>query len=435
MARAALFCSFDYRRANMDQMNSYRGLLKIPGLFPLIVAATLSRLASRMFVVTLVLFVLAQFSSPALAGWLTFAAIVPGLIVSPVAGVLLDRVGPTTAVKINMVASAVFIAAISFAGLVGWSSPPVLFILVILFSLAGPLGAAGTRTLLPRLVAPDALDRANALDTAVYASIDVVGPASAGVVVAWLGPDAAMSMIAAAYASAAICLSHVQRLPGLASTKTSFLRQTIEGIQTLGRQPTLRGLAVSYSLYQLTWGALSVVIPVFVADHFATAAGSSVTGLLWAAVGVAGAVGALLAGHMHTTGRERHVMAAGMVVTAFAAWPIAAEFGFGGLAIGLILAGAMSGPIDVAALALRQRRTDPQQLGRVLSISISLNLAGFPLGSAMAGMLITESLSATMVLAGIASAVAAITTVCIPCDSVLAGAEGEHRALERVEPH
>ncbi|SEI21564.1 Predicted arabinose efflux permease, MFS family [Rhizobium tibeticum] len=401
----------------MERQNSYRGLLEIPGLFPLILAANLSRLAGRMFVLTLVLFVLAQFSSPGLAGWATFAGIVPGLMVSPVAGVLLDRVGPTIAIRIDMIASAVFIAAISFAGWAGWSSPPVLFILVMLFSLAGPLGAGGTRTLLPRLVPPHALNRAIALDSAFYAIVDVVGPAMAGMVVAWLGPEAAMSMIAAAYAGAAICLSHVQCFPGLASTQTSFLRQTMEGIQMVARQPTLRGLAVSYSLYEITWGVLYVVVPVSVADHYATAAGSSVTGLLWAAMGIAGGVGALLAGHMRTTGRERHVMAAGMVATAFAAWPVAAEFGFGGLAIGLVLAGVMSGPISVALLTLRQRRTDPQQLGRVMSISISLNIAGFPLGSALAGMVIPESLSATFVLAGIASVVAAIATASIPPDT------------------
>jgi predicted MFS family arabinose efflux permease len=401
----------------MEQQNSYRALLKVPGLASLILAATLSRLAGRMFMLTLVLFALTRFSSPALAGWLTFAAIVPGLVVSPIAGALLDRVGPTIAVRIDMIASAVFIAAVSAAGWAGSASPPVLFILVMLFSLAGPLGASGTRTLLPRLVPSGALDRANALDTAVYAVVDVVGPALAGLIVAWLGPESAMSIIAAAYAGAALCLSRVQRLPGLASSKASLLRQTMEGMQMVARQPTLRGLAISYSLYQITWGALVVVVPVFVAGHYTTAVGSSVTGLLWAAMGVAGGVGALLAGHLRTTGRERHVMAAGMVVTALAAWPVAAEFGFGGLAIGLMLAGVMSGPIDVALLTLRQRRTDPSQLGRVLSISMSLNLAGFPLGSAIAGMVITTSLSATFVVAGIASVIAAIATASIPRDT------------------
>jgi predicted MFS family arabinose efflux permease len=403
-------------QATMEQQNSYRALLRIPSLSSLILAATLSRLAGRMFTLTLVLFVLTRFSSPALAGWLTFAAIVPGLVVSPIAGALLDRMGPTTALRIDLIASAIYIAAISMASWVGWASTPVLFMLVVLFSLTGPLGAAGTRTLLPRLVPAHALDRANALDTAVYAVVDVVGPGLAGLIVASLGPESALSVIAVAYAGAAICLSYVQNLPGLASTQTSLLRQTIEGIQMVARQPTLRGLAISYSLYQATWGVLVVVVPVFVANHYASAVGSSVTGLLWAAMGMAGGLGALLAGHLRTTGRERLIMAAGMIVTALAAWPVAAEFGFGGLAIGLMLAGVASGPIDVALLTLRQRRTDPRQLGRVLSISMSLNLAGFPLGSAIAGMVITTSLSATFVMAGIASIIAAIATASIPRD-------------------
>lgn len=404
-------------RVPMEYQASYRALLKIPGLPAVLVAATLSRLAARMFTLTLVLFALAQFSSPVLAGWLTFAAIVPGLLISPVAGALLDRMGPTTALKIDLIASAFFIFAITFVGWAGWASAPVLFVLVTLFSLTGPLGASGTRALLPRLVPAQALDRANALDTVGYAATDVVGPGLAGVTVAWFGGETALLLVALTYAGAALCLSRVQRLPGLASGTSSFLRQIIEGIEIVARQPTLRGIAISYSLYQITWGALVVIVPVFVAGHFEMAVGSSVTGALWAAMGVAGGVGALLAGHLRTTGRERHVMAAGMVVTALAAWPVAAEFGFGGLAIGLMLAGLVAGPVDVALLTLRQRRTDPRQLGRVLSISMSLNAAGYPLGSALAGMVIVTSLPATFMMAGLASVIAAIATISIPRDA------------------
>ena len=60
-----------------------------------------------------------------------------------------------------------------------------------------------------------------------------------------------------------------------------------------------------------------------------------------------------------------------------------------GLAMGLMLIALAAGPIDVGLLTLRQRRTDPAELGRVLSVSMSLNLAGIPLGSALAGMLMT----------------------------------------------
>jgi Major Facilitator Superfamily len=398
----------------VDQQTSYRALLRVRGLLALIVATALSRLAGRMFSLTLVLFVLARFSSPVLAGWLTFVAIAPGLALSPVAGAVLDRAGPTTGVMVDLGASAVLITAISIVGSIGWAHPPALFALVLLFSLTSPLGASGIRTLLPRLVPETALDRVNALDTAIFAIVDVLGPGLAGVAVAWLGPERAMLVIAAAYLGAALSLWRVERVPGLGRGGTSLWHQTVEGVVVVVRQPTLRGLALSYSLYQVTWGVLVVVVPVFAAEHFALRTGRSVAGLMWAATGLAGGAGALVAGHVRTAGRERRIMAAGMVVTALAAWPVAASFGAGGLVIGLMLAGVVSGPIDVALLTLRQRRTDPRQLGRVLSISMGLNLAGFPLGSAIGGMLVTTSLPATFVVAGLASVMAAVATLSIP---------------------
>ncbi|AOK17126.1 MFS transporter [Burkholderia cepacia] len=398
----------------MTRQDSYRSLLNIPGLSPLLVAATCSRLAGRMFVLTLVLFVLARFSSPELAGWLTFAAIVPGLVVSPVAGAILDRVGPTIAVRIDFIASAIFVAAVSVVGWSGSADPVVLAVPVVLYSLTGPLGAAGTRTLLPRVVPPAALDRANALDTAIYAVVDVVGPALAGVMAASLGPAAAILLIATAYASAAVFLSFVPHLPGLVRSRASIWRQTMEGIRMVAAQPTLRGLAISYSLYQVTWGALIVVVPTFVAEHVSKGAASSITGLMWTTVGAAGGVSALLAGHLRTVDRERRIMAVGMAATAAAAWPVAGEFGLGGLVAALIVVGIASGPIDVALLTLRQRRTDPRQLGRVMSISMSLNVVGFPIGSAIAGTLTATSSSAALMMAGIASAMAALATSAIP---------------------
>ncbi|MBO9112649.1 MULTISPECIES: hypothetical protein [Rhizobium/Agrobacterium group] len=50
-----------------------------------------------------------------------------------------------------------------------------------------------------------------------------------------------------------------------------------------------------------------------------------------------------------------------------------------------------------------------------MSISVSLNLAGFPLGSALAGRM--SSLSTTVLLAGIAAVVAAISTISIHFDA------------------
>jgi MFS family permease len=368
-----------------------------------------------MLTLALVLYALARFSSPALAGWLTFAAVVPGLMMSPVAGAFLDMRGPVRAVLVDMGASAALILALACADMAGIASPPLLIVLVALYSLTGPLGAAGVRTLLPSLVPAGALDRANAVDTAIHAVADVAGPGAAGLLVAFAGPSWALAAVALVYAAAAICIATLPRVDAATTIRVSLFGRMVEGVAIVLRQPTLRGLALSYSLYQVTWGMLVIAVPVLVARHF-PAQGSFVAGFVWSAMGVTGGFGALAAGHLRTTGRERQVMAAGMVVTALAAWPVAAELGFAGLVLGMMIAGTFAGPVDVGLLTLRQRRTSPTQLGRVLSISMSLNIAGFPLGSAIAGVLITASLPAAFVMAALASVAGAVATLAIPND-------------------
>jgi hypothetical protein len=393
---------------------SYRQLLGTAEVRALLLATLLSRLAGRMFALAIVLYALVQMDSPALAGWLAFAAMAPGLAVSPIAGALIDRGGSVWAITVDMAASAACVAALIAIDRLGWAGAPVLLTLTSLFSLTNPLSAAGIRALLPRLVPVTALDRANALDTAIHGLTDIVGPAAAGAIVGFAGPTPALGAIAFIYAAAALCAGRIRRPRGRLPSMGPLLAQAWSGLLRVVRQPTLRGLAVAYSLYEVSWGVLVVVVPVFTARQFAGGAGSAVAGLLWACLGMVGGIAALVAGHRRTAGRERKVMAFGMLVTAAGAWPIGAEFGLIGLVSGMMLVGAAAGPVDVGVLTLRQRRTDAGELGRVLSISMSLNMAGGPLGSALAGVLVTWSLSATFVVAALASVLAAAAVALIP---------------------
>ena len=393
---------------------SYRQLLGTAEVRALLLATLLSRLAGRMFGLTIVLYALTRMDSPVVAGWLAFAAMAPGLAISPLAGALIDRVGSVWAITVDMAASAACVAALIAVDRLGWASAPVLLVLTGLFSLTSPLSAAGIRTLLPRLVPVTALDRTNALDTAIHGLTDIVGPASAGAIVGFAGPTSALGMIAIIYAAAALCVGSIRRPRGRMPRMGPLLAQARTGLLRVMRQPTLRGLAVAYSLYELSWGVLVVVVPVYAARQFAGGAGATVAGLLWACLGLVGGIAALIAGHRRTAGREREVMALGMLATALAAWPIAAEFGLTGLVLGMMLVGAAAGPIDVGVLTLRQRRTHPAELGRVLSVSMSLNMAGGPLGAALAGVLVTWSLSGTFAVAALASVLAATAVALIP---------------------
>ena len=105
-----------------------------------------------------------------------------------------------------------------------------------------------------------------------------------------------------------------------------------------------------------------------------------------------------------------------MALTALAVGP-GATFGVIGMAAGLVLAGLLAGPIDVALLTLRQRRTDPARLGRVLAVAMSLNTSGFPVGTAPGGMLAACSPVLAYLTAASASLLGAVATwALIPAD-------------------
>jgi hypothetical protein len=398
-----------------ERSQSYRDLLAIADLPALLAAAALSRFAGRMVSLAIVLYALDRFASPELAGWLSFAAVAPGLAISPVAGVMLDRFGSAWGIVLDLASSAAVVAAIAIVDCFGVAGPATLLVLVSLFSLTSPLSAAGVRTLLPRLVPAAMRDRANALDTAIFTIADLGGPALAGSLFGLLGATSAFAVIAVMFAAAAVCTSRVRDV-AVAPVGGSIARQTLGSVGAVLRQPTLRGLVVCYGLYQVAWGILTILVPVCVLRAVSPQAADAVIGLFWAGAGLAGGAGALLAGALRTAGRERLVMAGGMVLTAVAAWPIAAVFGLAGVAVGLLLASFAAGPVDVGLLTLRQRRTDPAQFGRILSVSISLNVAGFPLGTALAGMLATQSLPTAFASACAAAAFGAMAVRLIPTE-------------------
>jgi MFS family permease len=390
---------------------TYRALLRRHDVGRLLLSAGLARLADRILMLVLVLYALARFRSPLLAGWIGFAAVAPGLLVSPIAGVLLDRVGSAAAIAVDMACSAACVLAATMLSVAGTDTAWSLCLLVSLYSLTKPLASAGVRSLLPTLVSPEALDRANALDTGIHAIVEVFGPALGGALFGFAGAAAAFSITVALYAAACMILLRAAHRPaGQPSRQPGVLLDAAAGVTYVLRHRSLRALALIYACYQLGWGILLVAVPVAVTRALGGVHGDVAVGILWAVSGLTGGVGAVATGHMGAMNRERSIIVFGILGTAIAIYPVSASFGLAGLVSGLALVGFFSGPIDVGVLTLRQRRTDPAWLGRAIAVSMSLNLSGLPIGSALGGLLsgwcTTAAFAAAAAACVLASAVA-----------------------------
>ncbi len=143
---------------------SYAALLRLPSLGRVISSMILSRIAQSMVGVAMVLFTLREYGSPALAGAVTVAYVLPGLVVSPIAGALLDRHGRIRLVILDYCIAAAALALIGGLAL-GDALPPWLLIAIAaVASLTSILSTTGLRSLFPILVPKQLWERVNAVE-------------------------------------------------------------------------------------------------------------------------------------------------------------------------------------------------------------------------------------------------------------------------------
>jgi MFS family permease len=388
---------------------SYAALLRVSGFARVALGTLLARLGGQMWEIVLVLFVLQRYQSPGLAGLTVLLSILPGLALSPVAGALLDRQGRIRLMILDYAVTAALTATIVLLSLGHRLSPPLLLLIVSVLGVSNILSITGARSLFP-LMLPRALwDRANGLDTSMYSLTAIVGPAIAGLVVARFGPEAGLAVTAAVAAVASISLVGVHEPIAPAGSGGSLIGDAWAALLYVVRHASLRGLAITLFLANLGFGVIPVGLPVLVLRHLHGSAAN--VGQIFAVVGLAGLAAGLLVGRLNTEGRERLLIAVcialqvpTLVLLAFTgSWAMVFAIA--------VIAGATGSVINIGIFALRQRRTDPAWFGRAFAVSLSLNFAGVPIGSALSGPLLEQSLVLPLLLGAAITAVATVAAL------------------------
>ena len=360
----------------------YRQLLRVRGVVRMSTATLCARTGQGMAQVALVLYVLQRFHSPALTGVVVLLATAPGVLLSPLAGAVLDREGRVRMIVLDYGVALVTFLVLGILAFADRLSVGLLLGIVTASSLTGPLSATGARSLLPLIVPHRLWDRANALDSGGYVLSTLIGPPLAGVITAFAGGPAALLTVGAVYLPAMVLMAGLHDVT-VRSRGAGLLRQSWDGLRYVAGNRTLRGLALALSVYNIGFGGFIVAMPVLVLHDLG--GGSATVGLLFAAIGAAGIVSGVLAGRADSRGREIVMLCGGIVgaATGFLVCGLAPATWV--VLVGVLIIGVTNGPLDIALFGLRQRRTHPHQLGRAFAVSMALNYAGNPLGSALAG--------------------------------------------------
>ena len=365
---------------------SYRAALAVPGFGRIAGASFIGRTAEAMLGVVMVLFVLQRFHSPALAGLTVLASLGPSLVLSPLAGALLDRYGRVRLIMFDYLVGGGALAAIALLSTMGRLTPQLLIVLSVFGGITGMLSAAGMRSVVPLLLPPELWGRGNAIDSSGYTLTVIVGPALGGLLVGLLGPEGGLGIGALLYAAGAASLVGLTEPGTPEAAVESILRSSLEGLRYVLRNRVLRGIAMSLTLVNIGAGIAVVAMPVLALRDFH--ASSATVGLLWACQGVGGVIAGFAFGPIDTSRWAWRLIIATYLLTAAGTAVIAGAPSLLVVGAGILLVGLATGPMDVTMFSLRQRVTGPKWYGRAIAISMSLNFAGFPVGSGLSGLFV-----------------------------------------------
>ena len=392
--------------SDVPRQASYRALFALPQLGRVVASMQLARIAQSMLGIAIVLFTLAEYGSPALAGVVTFASILPGLLIAPLAGALLDRHGRVRLMALDYAVASISLILIGGLSLAGRLPVWLLIAIVTVTSMTSILSHVGLRTLIPLIVPSYLWERANAIDANGYVVATILGPPIAATMVAILGAPVAMIGIAIPFGLATASLIGLREPATETASSGRLMRDSWDGLRYAWNNRTIRGLGFSVSVLNLSWGMSTIVVPIIVLEVLHL--DEIWVGIAFAASGVSGMISALIFGRRDTRGRELPMLVIPMLLLAptvalllpasGAFGPVPPVVGMALVLLSLTLSGLLNGPADIALFTVRQRRTDPAWMGRAFAVSMAFNFLGFPFGAAIAGVLATGSLPTAIVM-------------------------------------
>jgi MFS family permease len=340
-----------------------------------------SVLGDRMVVVALAFAVLEVGGSASAVGLVLAAGIVPMVGSVLIGGVVADRVsrrGVMVGADLLRVVSQGTMAALLIAGVAE------VWMLVLLAAVTGVgtgFFSPASTGLLPQLVPPAEFQPANALRWTVVSLGEILGPLTAGLIVAAAGAGWAIAVDSVTFAVSAVCLSLLRVSPTPEREASSFLGDLREGWDAFRTRRWVWTFVVYFAIANVMWGAWSGLGPV-VADR--DLGGAAVWGTVLAGFGIGALAGSVLA----TWAKPRRPLVVVAISEAFFALPIAflaAGAPVPALVIGTLLSGAgMMLGMSVWESTL-QHHIPEQWLSRVTAYDWFGSFAFYPIGLAMWG--------------------------------------------------
>jgi MFS family permease len=332
--------------------------------------------------------------SPFATGLIPVFASVPGIVLGPIAGVLVDRQDRKRVMAWSALALVgLLVIAIPFADRIGVEA---LYAVIAIQAMVMTFFMPAENALLPTLVADDDLATANSLNALNDNLGRIIGPAVGTGVLVQFGFAATLLACALIYAAGWVCLIGVQTSAAhpeaaasngawsLRAAVSRIVREFREGLGAVRASRVLAVVVAVWALYMVADVPFSAVLPAFVGESLEM--GPEGLGIMFPIRGLTGVIGGVLVVALSRRVAASTLLAAGLLGYG---WSIAMLGVINDFGLGLwltIVNGPAAAAIHTGLATSLQRATAPGMRGRVFSLVGIINgviviLVSFSAGS------------------------------------------------------
>jgi predicted MFS family arabinose efflux permease len=366
-------------------------LLRERGLFALLASETISVTGSQMTWVALPWFVLTTTHSPGKMTLVLLSESLGLILFGLPGGTLLEKLGPR---RTMILADGVRAPLTLVIPVLYWSGALSFALLLALVFAIGALSTpyfAAQRSIVPELVGEDEVmvGKANVFLQSAQRVTMLLGPATAGVLIALLNAPSVIVIDAATYVVSMVIVAAFVRTRKTAPVEHEQRPGFFDGIRYVVRDPLLRGWMVAFVAGDAAWMAFFAAVPVLVVSDY----GSNVriVGWIFASFGVGAVLGNTVAWRLQERREGLWIIATLVYGQALPLWALV--FHIPALAVMgvLFVSGVFNGLVNPSIHALLTLSSPPAIRARVMSALATVFMLSSPLGLAFAGPVLSTA--------------------------------------------
>lgn len=362
------------------------------------VANLASGVGNAIVLLTIPWLVLEKTGSAASAGLVAAVSSLPGLVVAPIVGWLVDRFGRRLVSVISDILSAVAVASIPLVAMLGELTFPVIVALAVLGATFDPAGYTARRSILPDAAeaANRPVDPLNGIHEGVVAIGWTVGPVVGAALIAAIGAEQSFWAPFALFLVASACVAAMRvgdagqraRAESGADIKLNLGWASVSrGFTALWHDRALRVVTIAVVILAAIYlPTESILLP----TYFERLGDPGSFGIVISAIALGAVIGAFSYGWLTRRLRLSTIARLVLAGVALSIVPMALLPPLPVLAVAGFLLGLSWGPADPLMSTLVQTRIPPDEQGRVYGVQASTFYAAPPIAMLIIGASVEE---------------------------------------------